>query len=122
MRGARGGLASHSVATAVLSGAALGHDRVRDGSGWGQRALGHGHPASSDTLKKHMRRMTAVTGITAPTTKSRPSHTHTPLTIRTSRLQSVARGPPLAYQPARLAGVSRTLLPWDVSSRGKIPA
>ncbi len=44
MGGARGGLASHGVAPAVLSGAALGHDRVRDGSGWGQRALGHGHP------------------------------------------------------------------------------
>ena len=42
--GARGGLASHGVAPAVLSGAALGHDRVRDGTGWGQRALGHGHP------------------------------------------------------------------------------
>ena len=29
----------------VLSGAALGHDRVRDGTGWGQRALGHGRPS-----------------------------------------------------------------------------
>ena len=45
--GARSGLASHGVAPAVLSGAALGHDRVRDGSGWSQNALGHGHrPAS----------------------------------------------------------------------------
>ena len=42
--GARSGLASHGVAPAVLSGAALGHDRVRDGSGWSQNALGHGHP------------------------------------------------------------------------------
>ena len=40
---ARSGLASHGVAPAVLSGAALGHDRVRDGSGWSQNALGHGH-------------------------------------------------------------------------------
>ncbi|MCC2627403.1 MAG: hypothetical protein K0S14_1053, partial [Thermomicrobiales bacterium] len=29
--GARGGLASRGVAPTVLSGAALGHDRVRDG-------------------------------------------------------------------------------------------
>ena len=42
--GARSGLASHRVAPAVLSGAAAGHDRVRDGTGWGHRALGHGHP------------------------------------------------------------------------------
>ena len=42
--GARGGLASRGVAPTVLSGAALGHDRVRDGTGWGQHALGHGHP------------------------------------------------------------------------------
>ena len=51
MGGARGGLASHGVTPAVLSGAALGHDRVRDGTGWGQGALGHGHPASSNTSR-----------------------------------------------------------------------
>jgi hypothetical protein len=58
-----------------------------------------------------------------------PSHTdqhrareHTPLTIRTPRLQSVTGCPPGAYQPGRLPGVSRTRRPWDVSSRGKIPA
>ena len=45
VRGARGGLASRGVAPTVLSGAALGHDRVRDGTGWGQHALGHGHPS-----------------------------------------------------------------------------
>ena len=43
---ARSGLASHGVAPAVLSGAALGHDRVRDGSGWSQYALGHEHPST----------------------------------------------------------------------------
>jgi hypothetical protein len=42
--GARDGLASHRAAPAVLSGAAAGHDRVRDGTGWGHRALGHGRP------------------------------------------------------------------------------
>jgi hypothetical protein len=30
----------------VLSGAAVGHDRVRDGTGWGHRALGHEPPGS----------------------------------------------------------------------------
>ena len=48
MRGVRGGLASRGVAPTVLSGAALGHDRVRDGSGWVQRALGHGCPSPAD--------------------------------------------------------------------------
>ncbi len=47
---------------------------------------------------------------------------HTPLTIRTPRLQSVTGCPPGAYQPGRLPGVSRTRRSWDVSSRGKIPA
>ena len=32
----------------VLSGAAVGHDRVRDGTGWGHRALGHEPPGSHD--------------------------------------------------------------------------
>jgi hypothetical protein len=45
VRGSRSGLASHRVAPRVLSGAALGHDRVRDGTGWGQRALDHGYPS-----------------------------------------------------------------------------
>jgi hypothetical protein len=40
--GSRSGLASHGVAPAVLSGALLGHDRVRDGTGWVRVALGHG--------------------------------------------------------------------------------
>src|SRR5215218_8805382 len=31
----------------VLSGAAVGHDRVRDGTGWGHRALGHEPPGSA---------------------------------------------------------------------------
>ena len=44
-----------------------------------------------------------------------------PSTIRTARLQSVARGPPAAYQPGHLPGV----LPryeWGCSSWGGIPA
>jgi hypothetical protein len=49
--GVRGGLASRGVAPTVLSGAALGHDRVRDGTGWDQRALGHGHPAPPESLR-----------------------------------------------------------------------
>ena len=46
--GVRGGLASQGVTPPVLSGAALGHDRVRDGTGWGQHALGHGRPPPPD--------------------------------------------------------------------------
>ena len=39
--GARDGLASQGVAPSVLSGAAAGHDRVRDGTGWSHRARDH---------------------------------------------------------------------------------
>ena len=49
--GARSGLASHRVTPAVLSGAAAGHDRVRDGTGWGHRALGHGHPPTPNVRR-----------------------------------------------------------------------
>ena len=40
---ARSGLASHAVARAVLSGAGVGHDPVRDGTGCCHTALGHAH-------------------------------------------------------------------------------
>ncbi len=53
--GARSGLASHRVAPAVLSGAAAGHDRVRDGTGWGHRALGHGHPPTPNVCPVEVR-------------------------------------------------------------------
>ena len=39
--GTRGGLASRRVAPPVLSGAAVFHDRVRDGTGWAHRARDH---------------------------------------------------------------------------------
>ena len=48
----RGGLASQAVAHPVLSGAALGHDRVRDGTGWIQRALDHEHPPASSAAAR----------------------------------------------------------------------
>ncbi len=54
VRSARDGLASHGVAPAVLSGAALGHDRVRDGTEWGQRARGHGHSRHSNRLRSKL--------------------------------------------------------------------
>ena len=116
LRGARSGLASHSVTTAVLSGAALGHDRVRDGTGWGQCALGHGHPASSRLQSKscreyHFRDTTALT-----TTNTTPGTMHTPSIIRTTWLQSVASCPPVAYLPSRLLGISRDRSHRDVSS------
>ena len=50
--GARDGLASQGVAPSVLSGAAAGHDRVRDGTGWSHRARDHERrptcPAAAD--------------------------------------------------------------------------
>ena len=62
--GVRSGLASHGVAPAVLSGAALGHDRVRDGSGWSQNALGHGHrPASQEQVRACMVRSRVATRV-----------------------------------------------------------
>ena len=61
--GARGGLASRGVAPTVLSGAALGHDRVRDGTGWGQRALGHGRPRPPEHLGLGRRRRVALVGV-----------------------------------------------------------
>src|SRR4051812_45794540 len=46
----RSGLASHAVARAVLSGAAMGHDQVRDGAGWFHGALDHAHTLPSNQL------------------------------------------------------------------------
>ena len=161
--GARGGLASRGVAPTVLSGAALGHDRVRDGTGWGQHALGHGHPppparggperpaaprraTPSRSLRRGSLRAapagrpralhstitrSRVSGVSRPVRRDRPSRLardrpsrwrgpprcrghdagwesmqgDPPSTIRTARLQSVARGPPAAYQPGHLPGV-----------------
>ena len=106
MRGARGGLASHGVTATVLSGAGPGHDRVRDGSGWSQSALGHGHPASSVSSEDH--RIAAMPP-RSPQSQPQPPHKgdRSTSTIRTRQLQSVARCPPRAYQPGRLPGVSR---------------
>ena len=105
MRGARSGLASRGVTATVLSGAVPGHDRVRDGTGWGQYALGHGHPASSQHATSLRR------GVDPTPPRSPRRSTHLPgksaSTIRTRQLQSVASCPPRAYQPGRLPGVSR---------------
>ena len=176
VRGARGGLASRGVAPTVLSGAALGHDRVRDGTGWGQHALGHGHPPPPHRRRgpcsapRPRERLPAPGGSPSswrvahapciaphhasprgpigparrggmrsspgevsspPPGAGRPAAAHRhwretfaggpPSTIRTARLQSVARGPPAAYRPGHLPGV----LPrkeWGCSSWGGIPA
>ena len=40
----------------VLSGAAVGHDRVRDGTGWGHRALGHEPPGWAPGLVAQVQR------------------------------------------------------------------
>ena len=55
---ARSGLASHAVTHAVLSGAAMGHDQVRDGTGWFHGALDHAHTRTDDTYPTEMLRIT----------------------------------------------------------------
>jgi hypothetical protein len=114
---ARSGLASHRVAPAVLSGAAAGHDRVRDGTGWGHGALGHGHIRPTCTCRFHtyyggLRRqhtMRCLTPARPPRTSKSCVSKMFPSTIRTRQLQSVAGCPPRAYQPGRLPGVSQDL-------------
>ena len=81
--GVRGGLASRGVAPTVLSGAALGHDRVRDGTGWGQHALGHGHPApparrDEDAALAPRSQSGAAASGTAPLLAGRPRALHSP--------------------------------------------
>lgn len=140
VRGARDGLASHGVAPAVLSGAALGHDRVRDGSGWVQGARGHGHPARlPGRLGRCMlSRRPSVPGSgmpsprrhegAAPITK-RPSGRPGPARagkipprpsarVRSSRLPAV-HVPPV--NPVVCRGAPEIQL-WGVSSWGRIPA
>jgi hypothetical protein len=117
---ARSGLASHGVAPAVLSGAELGHDRVRDGTGWSQFALGHGHTTPAHTHKSGLgvriyigvgarRRGFVFPGGNGA--RRRPAWGGTegirgdpPSAMSTGRLRSVARRPPPASQPGRLPG------------------
>ena len=110
-RGARSGLASHGVAPAVLSGAALGHDRVRDGSGWSQYALGHGHhrpPAVRCMLgvcvtRTPGPRLPEGNGAFSPP-RIGADAADPPSAMSTGRLRSVARRPPPASLPGRLPG------------------
>jgi hypothetical protein len=101
--GARSGLASHGVTPAVLSGAALGHDRVRDGSGWSQNALGHGHrPAGNRRDGEVWPRSTrpgGERGVFAAMAAENP-----PSAMSTGRLRSVTGRPPPASLPGRLPG------------------
>ena len=99
----RSGLASHGVAPAVLSGAALGHDRVRDGSGWSQNALGHGHRPASRVRCAHASRRSQVAA-RVRTGRVRRDRRNPPSAMSTSRLRSVTRRPPLASLPGRLPG------------------
>ncbi len=104
--GARSGLASHGVAPAVLSGAALGHDRVRDGSGWSQNALGHGHP--HPPAHTHIFTSPGVPGgergAQSGMVTARAGGGNPPSAMSTGRLRSVARRPPPASLPGRLPG------------------
>ena len=123
---ARSGLASHAVARAVLSGAAMGHDQVRDGSGWNHGALGHAHTqasvsssVSSIVVQHQQHALRAASRLPAPCAcmgqgveTSNASQRHVmkklPSAISTARLQSVTGGPPAAYRPAGLAGALLT--------------
>jgi hypothetical protein len=59
----RSGLASHTVPRAVLSGAAMGHDQVRDGTGWSHGALGHAHTRREKQTQFILRQLpSAATG------------------------------------------------------------
>ena len=108
---ARGGLASQAVAHPVLSGAALGHDRVRDGTGWIQRALDHEHPPASSPRGDSGGGHSDLTcdggeGPDAPGDRAAMMRGkgERSSVIRTVRLRSVTRRPPTAYPPGRLPG------------------
>lgn len=119
----RSGLASHGIAPAVLSGAVLGHDRVRDGTGWVQNALGHGHDplahtpgaeqiwirngrSAGEVFVLHNARQHACAdgrrgvgwGCCVEWGGDPPS------AMSTGRLRSVTSRPPPASQPGRLPG------------------
>ena len=96
----------------VLSGAEVGHDRVRDGTGWVHLALGHeptrhswgnrrwgraGAPAWG-MMKSDVRWWWIAEGNKARV-RERPSSA-----MSTARLRSVARRPPAASQPGHLPG------------------
>ena len=50
----RSGLASQGITPLVLSGATVGHDRVRDGTEWVHRALGHGPARRTTPITTHL--------------------------------------------------------------------
>ena len=143
-RSARGGLASHGVAPRVLSGAAAGHDRVRDGTGWDRRALGHGRSSPGAmpggrrrSAQAGARRLLCLWGARFVRTggrslapegeqgRARPrirrNGAGLPSAMSTARLRSVARRPPAASPPGRLPG-ALPLFKWGDSSWAEIPA
>ena len=95
----------------VLSGADVGHDRVRDGTGWVHVALGHEPPGRSrgDRVQRGKgaqeravvvrRSVTSLGGTRLSVHKSVPSSA-----MSTAQLRSVARRPPAASQPGHLPG------------------
>jgi hypothetical protein len=126
---ARSGLASLRVAPQVLSGAAAGHDRVRDGTGWDHRAPDHGHPRppipyqdcrlhpigsvslfSRTHIAHFLARFRNSFCVSLPTGNGAAGNARekrSPLPMSTGRLRSVARRPPPASRPGRLPGGSR---------------
>ncbi len=93
----------------VLSGAAVGHDRVRDGTGWGHRALGHEPPGSAPGMQRFGTMRGGVVTSRGGTRQKLdgwwswkvrgPSSA-----ISTTSLRSIASRPRVALQPGHLPG------------------
>ena len=98
----------------VLSGADVGHDRVRDGTGWVHVALGHEPPGRSrgrqgvawdltaqegGSQKSFQEAVTSLGGTRLGVEMGVPSSA-----MSTAQLRSVARRPPAASQPGHLPG------------------
>ena len=105
---ARSGLTSHTVASAVLSGAAAGHDQVRDGSGWVHGALGHAHSRAEQATQMFLGSQPSSHGVETgrggETWMNCREGIEEPSAISTAWLQSVACCPPAAYRPGNLPG------------------
>lgn len=93
----------------------------RLGSGWDQVGPGRSRPRAprklqSQSTTTRVSRCRDTTALTITNVNTASKRTHTPLTIRTAQLQSVASCPLAADLPDRLSGVSQDRSPRNVSS------
>jgi hypothetical protein len=109
--GPRGGLAAASPPMAgatVLSGAGVGHDRVRDGTGWVHVALGHEPPGRSRGggwgSMRRSTRLSSGEGSPPGGEQGAGAAQGPSSAMSTAQLRSVARRPPAASQPGHLPG------------------